>query len=201
MTPLSRMVVILASRSEARRRLLEAAGVEVICRPVGVDEEAVTASLLAEGASPRDIAGALAELKAVRVPVEGALVLGSDQVLSCEGALFSKPSAPKMAREHLERLSGRTHELWTAAALARNGSVIWRVVTRAKLTMRTLSPAFLDVYLAAMGETITNTVGAYRIEDLGAHLFTRIEGDPFTIQGLPLLEILDALRAQGVLPR
>lgn len=194
--------LILASRSAARAALLGAAGVPFEARPAPVDEVAVKAAMLAEGAPPRDIADALAELKARRgaARAPGALVLGADQVLSCDGRLFDKPFDAAEARGQLTALRDRTHELHAAAVVCEHGSPVWRHVGRARLTMRAFSDAFADAYVARQGAALSETVGGYRIEGEGAQLFARVEGDLFTVMGLPLLELLGFLRSRGVVP-
>jgi septum formation protein len=196
--------VILASASAARARLLAAAGVTVERWPAAVDEDAVRDGFQAEGATPADAAVALAELKAGRVastapPV--AIVLGADQILCCGDRWFAKPASLAEARAQLEALAGRRHELATAVVAFRNGARVWHSVTVARLWLRPCSPAFLDDYLAAIGEQALGSVGAYQIEGPGAQLLARVEGDQFAIQGLPLLEVLEFLRGQGVLAR
>ena len=197
-------LVILASASPTRSRLLRAAGVRAEVLPAAVDEAAVRDALQAEQVPPVEAAVALAELKAGRVagqaPAE-AIVLGADQILSCEGRWFAKPETLAEARAQLEQLAGRRHELATAVVALRNGARVWHQVAIARLWLRPCSGGFLDAYLAAVGEAALASVGAYHIEGLGAQLFARIEGDPFAIQGLPLLELLEFLRAQGVLAR
>ena len=196
--------LILASASPARARLLAAAGLVFEQRAAAVDEEAVLAALQAEQATPADAATALAELKAQRVAHEvppDAVVLGADQILTCAGRWFAKPSDLAAARAQRAELAGRAHELTTAVVGLRGGARIWHSVARARLWLRPCSAAFLDDYLASVGEHALATVGAYQIEGPGAQLFARIEGDHFAIQGLPLLEVLEFLRAQGVLAR
>ena len=196
--------VILASASATRARLLAAAGVTLEQRPAAVDEDAVREGLQADGATPGDAAVALAELKGGRVASQAptaAIVLGADQVLCCEDRWFAKPLDLAEARAQLEALAGRRHELATAVVAFRGGARIWHSVAVARLWLRPCSPAFLDDYLAAIGEQALGSVGAYQIEGPGAQLFARVEGDLFAIQGLPLLEVLEFLRAQGVLAR
>ncbi len=195
--------LILASASVTRAAMLEAAGVEALCAPARIDEEAARAALAQEGAGARDIADALAQMKALRVSGRhpGALVLGADQVLDCEGVRFDKPRDREDARRQLRALRGKTHELLSAAVLARDGAPIWRAVGVARLRMRAFSDAWLDFYLDGMGARLLQTVGGYEIEGLGAQLFARVEGDHFTVRGLPLLDVLEALRAQGLLGR
>jgi septum formation protein len=192
--------LILASTSAARRRLLQAAGVTVLAEAAQVDEASALESLVAEGTKPRDVADFLAELKAAKVSNRhpGALVIGADQVLALGSEVFQKPGTLDGARAQLKRLRGQTHVLSSAVVVAREGSIVWRDVREARLTMRDFSDAFLERYLADAGEGILGSVGAYHVEGLGIQLFSRIEGDTFTIQGLPLLPLLDFLRAHGM---
>lgn len=194
--------LLLASASPVRARLLEAAGVALRIAPARIDEAAVRDSLLAEGAAPRDIADRLAELKAQTVSTAnpGALVIGADQVLEFRGSVIGKSPDLASARALLRSLSGARHNLVTAAAIARDGTVLWRHVTRVGLDMRELSEAFLDAYLASEGEAILGSVGCYHLEGRGAQLFSRIDGDYFAVLGLPLLSLLDALRHLGAVP-
>jgi len=197
------MRLILASASETRAKLLKDTGVAFEIVPARVDEESVKHSLLAGKTSHRDIADALAELKALRVSGshEGALVLGADQVLSFGGALVSKCENLAEARALLLRLRGQTHELLSALVLAKDGAPVWRRVEKAALTMRDFSEAFLDDYLTREGESLLSGVGCYRLEGRGAQLFSRVSGDHSTILGLPLIPLLSALREQGVIAR
>lgn len=194
--------LVLASGSASRRRLLEAAGVPFEAVPAAVDEDEVKQAMKAEGADAFEVAEALAELKAQRVSPRfpGALVLGADQMLVCEGAWFDKPADLAGAAEHLRRLSGRPHHLLTVLCLLRDGSRIWHHRDRAELTMRPLGAAAIQSYLAEVGEAALSSVGAYQLEGRGIQLFTSISGDFFGILGLPLLPLLDMLRNHGVIP-
>lgn len=194
--------LILASASAVRRRLLEQARVPFLVRPASVDETEVIAALRAEGAAPRDVADLLAELKAVQVSraEPSVLALGADQVLELEGAILQKPEDIEGARSHLRALRGRTHRLITASVLAQEGAPIWRHVTVSRLTMRDFSESFLESYLARNAEQVLSSVGAYLLEEEGVQLFSRIEGDYFSILGLPMLPLLDMLRRYGVVP-
>ncbi len=203
MTSLALQPVVLASASAARAHMLENAGLAVERVPAGIDEDEVKRSFRREGFDAAGCATALAEAKAARVSERrtGTLVIGADQMLDCAGVWFDKPRDLADARAQLEALRGKRHELVTAAAVVENGAVIWRRVERPRLTMRDLTDRFLDRYLAAAGEQVLGTVGAYEIEGLGVQLFSRIEGDYFAILGLPLLPLLDFLRGRGVVPQ
>jgi septum formation protein len=192
--------LILASRSTGRAAMLRNARVPAEIVPAAVDETAVKAGMLAEGALPRDVADALAELKARRVAAmhPGRLVLGADQVLVCGGRIYDKPRDRAEARAQLASLRGRRHELLSAAVVFENAAPVWRHIGRASLAMRPFSDDFLDAYVEDEGDALLATVGAYRLEDGGAQLFARIDGDVFTIMGLPLLELLAFLRTRGV---
>jgi septum formation protein len=193
------MTVVLASGSAARAALLTAAGIPFVVRPAAIDERAVEIPLLAGGASPADVAGALAEAKAVAVSreAEDALVVGADQTLDLDGVRWTKPATLAEAREQLARLSGREHRLHSALAAARAGRVVWHFAASATLALRPLSATAIDAYLAAAGEAALASVGAYQIEGPAIRLFDRIDGDYFTILGLPLLPLLAYLRAEG----
>ncbi len=192
--------IILASKSAARRAVLEGAGVPFESVVAGVDEDAVKASLLAEGATPRDIADALAELKAIRVARgRQGFVIGSDQTLELDGKLYDKAESIEAARERLKLLRGKPHKLHSAVVVAKDGAPIWREVVTATLTMREFTDEFLEAYLVSEGEQALGSVGCYRLEGPGAQLFSRIEGDYFAILGLPLMGLLDLLRRHGAL--
>jgi len=193
--------VILASQSQSRRAVLSAAGVDAEAMPSYLDEEGVKAAMRADKIPVRDQAMQLAELKAVKISQrEDALVIGCDQMLSLDGIAFDKPHDLAEARKHLQRLSGKTHILETAIIICEGGAPVWRHMARPRLTMRPLSEGFIDSYIEAGGESLLSTVGAYQLEGLGAQLFTSIEGDYFSVLGLPLLPLLDYLRVRGVLP-
>jgi nucleoside triphosphate pyrophosphatase len=192
--------LILASASPSRRQMLLNAGLDFEIVPSGVDEDEVKLSLIAERASAQDIATTLAEMKAVRVSTRrpGAMVIGADSTLACQGKLYDKPPTLAAARQQLTALGGRTHELVSAVVVARNGARLWHTTETGRLTMRPLSEAFLDAYLARAGEAVCASVGAYQLEGLGAHLFSRIDGDYFTVLGMPLLPLLVFLAEHGI---
>ena len=192
--------VILASTSASRRALLTHAGVAFEARAPGVDEDAAKASLLAERATPREVADALAELKAIRVSARTpGLVIGADQTLDLGGALIDKAGSLDEARERLQRLRGRPHQLHSAVVVASDGAPIWREVETATLWVRDISDAFLEAYLQENQADLLSSVGCYRLEGPGVQLFEKIEGDYFTILGLPMLGLLDLLRRHGAL--
>ena len=192
--------VILASKSTARRAVLQAAGVAFETAVAGVDEDAVKVELLAKGASPKAIAEALAERKAVKISAARAgLVIGADQTLEFEGGLYDKVETLAAARERLMLLRGEPHQLHSAVVVACDGVPIWRETVSARLVMRDFSDAFLEAYLVEEGEAALGSVGCYRLEGMGAQLFAGIEGDYFTILGLPLMGLLELLRRHEVL--
>ena len=195
--------LILASASPARAGMLAAAGVAFEQRPAAIDEAEMKAALRADDVAPGDAALALAEMKARRIAsgAPGRLVLGADQILTCEGRWFDKPRDLAEARAQLAALAGRRHELWTAAIVIRGDARLWHEIAQARLWLRPCSDAFLDAYLDAVGDLALGSVGAYQIEGLGAQLFARVEGDRFAILGLPLIGLLECLRVQGVLLR
>ncbi|MCB1389353.1 MAG: Maf family protein [Rhodobacteraceae bacterium] len=188
-------VLTLASASAIRATLLRNAGIGIDIRPARIDEDNLRASLAAEGATAHDIADALAENKALKIAARdpAALVLGCDQLLECDGRIYAKPDTPQDAKAQLDALRGRTHRLHTAAVLYAGGRPVWRHVATPRLTMRDFSDAFRDAYVARHWTDIQHCVGCYQIEGPGIRLFERVEGDLFSIQGLPLMELLAVL--------
>ena len=196
-------VLILASASTVRARLLHDAGVSFELCPAGIDEAQIKASLLAEGLNADAIAAALAELKAVRTSSAHpqALVLGCDQTLVFEGRLVDKSADLIEARALLQQLRGKSHDLLTACALAKDGAAIWRKLVRCTLRMRPFGDAFLDEYLQSEGDKLLGSVGCYHLEGRGIQLFECVEGDYFSVLGLPLIPLLAALRDHGIIER
>ena len=194
--------LILASGSKSRARVLEAAGLAFIVEPPGLDEAVMRQAVGGKGSlSPHDMAEVLARAKAEAVSdlAPKAYVIGGDQVLALGDTIFPKPDSMEAARRQLLDLSGRTHKLHTAVAVATDGETIWAETTIATLSMRKLSPEFIGRYLAAAGEEVLGSVGAYQLESLGVQLFEKIDGDYFSILGLPLIPLLDTLRREGVI--
>jgi septum formation protein len=196
---LSEQPLVLASRSAVRRALLEAAGIPLEIAPADIDERAVERR--AGAGTAADVASLLAREKsrAGCAGLKGRLVVGADQTLALGRTRFTKPVDRDTAREQLKSLAGRTHELHSAVAVARDGRVLFSKVDTAKLTMRELSDAYIDAYLDTAGEAMMTSVGGYQLEGLGSQLFERIEGDYFTILGLPLFALLGFLRKEGCL--
>lgn len=192
------MTLILASGSAARRAILTAAGVAfAVSRPM-VDEEAIKQRLRDEELAPREQALRLAEEKALSVSrSQAGLVIGADQMLALGDSVFDKPVDIHAARKQLQSLRGRTHALLTAVVVAEGEEVLWRHLDEPKLAMRAFTEAFLECYLEDAGDAVLKSVGAYQIEGLGAQLFERVEGDHFSIMGLPLLPLLQFLRSRG----
>jgi septum formation protein len=200
MTGSSRPPVTLASKSAARQAILRNAGVTFEAVGSGVDEDAAKAGLLAEGASPREVADALAELKAFKVSTKRpGLVIGSDQTLDLDGVLFDKVDTVEAARERLLQLRGKVHKLHSAVVVARDGRPIWRVVETTRLSVRAFSEAWLDGYLQRNAPDILSSVGCYFLEGEGVQMFDRIDGDYFAILGLPVVGLFDFLRLHGAL--
>lgn len=195
--------VVLASASRVRRMILARAGVPLRAESPRIDEDEVKTALRAESAPAARVTETLAELKARRVARRnpGALVIGADQVLECNGIWFDKPADREQAVAHLRALSGKEHVLMTSACVLRDETRLWHHTELARLRLRSLSEAFIEDYLATVGDEALTSLGAYQLEGLGAQLFARIEGDYFAILGLPLLPLLDFLRSHKVVPQ
>lgn len=193
--------LILASASTTRKKMLENAGVPVMCVPAAINEQSIKHDLMAEGVLPRDMADCLAEAKARNVAFQypDSLVLGADQILVQGSDIFSKAQTRAEAKEALKRLSGNSHQLISAAVVSHQGQAVWRTISSATLKVRPLSDSFIDQYLGKLGDAAFSSVGCYQLEGLGSQLFEKIEGDYFTILGLPLLPLLDFLRARGMI--
>jgi septum formation protein len=192
---------ILASESPFRARMLSDAGLDFDTDKASIDERAIEASLAGSGTGPEDLAAILAEAKAMEVSGRhpGRLVIGCDQTLSIDERVLHKPADMDEARRRLLLLSGHTHRLSSAVAAVRDGETVWRHVSTADLTMRELDPGFVGRHLAKVGDRALTSVGAYQVEREGIQLFERIDGDHFTIVGLPMLPLLAFLREQGVI--
>lgn len=194
--------ITLASGSQVRARLLRDAGLDFDVVLPHVDEESVKASLVSEGVSSRDVADVLAEAKARKVSAkQPGLVIGCDQVLDFEGKLISKPETPTNAISHLTAMRAKRHTLLSAAVVYEDGNPVWRHVGQVRLLMRDASDAYLADYVARNWDSIQNAVGAYKLEEEGVRLFTRVDGDYFNVLGIPLLELLSYLTLKGVLPK
>jgi septum formation protein len=195
------MRLILASGSATRAALLRSARVDFLVRPAHVDERVLETPLIAAGRTPSEIAAALAEEKALEVSRRepDALVIGADQILDLAGERFTKSENRAAARAQFARLSGKTHQLHSAVAVAENGSISWHGLASASLTMRALTESEIDAYLAAAGDVVTESVGGYQVENAGIRLFDRVDGDHATILGLPLIPLFAYLRSRGIL--
>lgn len=192
--------VVLASASSTRAQMLSRAGIGCTIDPAHVDEDEIKRGMRASGATSAELAETLAELKSRKISPRhgGALVIGADQVLNCQGRWFDKPVDRAQARAQLLELRGKMHELISCVCVTRDGQRLWHHVGRARLTMRPFTEDFLEDYLDRAGDAVLHSVGAYQLEGVGAQLFSRIDGDYFTILGLPLLPLLDFLRNHGV---
>lgn len=193
--------IILASKSPFRAALMKNAGIDFTCERALLDERAVEAPLYQTGATPEDVAQILAEAKALDVSARfpDAVVIGCDQTLSLGDEIFHKPEDMEAARHHLLKLSGKTHQLNSGVVLARGGETLWRHVSIARMTMRALDPAFIGRHLGRVGNIVLSSVGAYQVEGQGIQLFEKIEGDYFTIVGLPMLPLLEKLREEKLI--
>lgn len=191
--------IILASGSSIRAALLTQAGIPFEARPARVDEDAIKAALLMEEATPRDVADALAEFKARKIAEKepGAVVIGSDQVLEYQGRILSKPETAEDAAEQLRTLRGKQHKLLSAVVVYHEAEPVWRYVGQVRLLMRDISDEYLSDYVARNWPGIGESVGSYKLEEEGSRLFSRIEGDYFTVLGLPLLELIGFLTQRG----
>lgn len=194
--------ILLASGSEIRATLLRNAGVAFEVMEARIDEDAIKSALLAESANPRDVADTLAELKARKISARmpDALVIGCDQILEVGGAILSKPKNPTEALAQLKSLQGKTHRLLSAVVIYQKNEPLWRHVGTVRLTMHENSETWLSAYVDRNWPSIQSAVGSYKLEEEGVRLFSRIEGDYFTVLGLPLLELLSYLNQRGVLP-
>lgn len=194
--------IVLASGSQIRQTLLRNAGLTFDVNPVKVDEAAIRNAMAADGASPRDIADALAEHKSRRGSQKDpdALVIGCDQVLNLNGHGLAKPETTDDARTQLDMLNGKTHQLLSAAVIYQRGEPVWRHVGVVRLTMRNATPNYLDDYIARNWDSIRHSVGGYKLEEEGVRLFHRIDGDYFHVLGIPLLELLEYLTIRGTIP-
>jgi len=195
------MHIILASTSQIRAQLLARAGLVFTTAAPRVDEQAIRAAMQADGASPRDIADNLAEAKALKISDKNpdALVFGCDQILALDDTIFAKPDTPAQAVSQLQALRGRTHHLYSAMVIYQNGLPQWRHIGHARMTMRALSDEAIAAYVAAEWDSIRHSVGCYKIEERGVQLFSQIDGDVFTIQGLPMLPLLNYLAVRGII--
>lgn len=189
--------LILASKSQARSQLLKNAGLDFTCQTAEIDERAAEKPLLEAGAPPEDIASILAQAKALDVSSAnpGCLIIGADQTLGCGNQRFNKPEDDAQARSQLLALAGKSHNLHSAVCCAKDGEILWETVSTATLTMRPLSPREIGHYMAQLGDAVRSSVGCYQLEGIGIQLFEKIEGDYFTILGLPILPLLAYLRA------
>jgi septum formation protein len=193
--------LVLASASGIRQQLLRNAGINFEVQPARIDEVALRDAMQSDDAPPRDIADALAEMKARKIAMRerDALVLGCDQVLAHRGDILGKPESPEDAKAQLLRLRGDTHQLLSAAVIYEDGAPVWRHVGMVRLTMKAFSDEYLDAYLQRNWESIRHSIGGYKLEEEGVRLFSQVQGDYFCVLGLPLLELLSFLGLRGVI--
>lgn len=193
--------IILASGSQIRQELLRNAGVLFVAQSPRVDEDAVKSALLAEAVAPRDIADALAELKAQKISAKHPedLVIGCDQVLEFQGALYSKAETKTDLIDQLSQMRGQTHRLFSAAVIFQHGEPVWRYIGKVELTMRPFSDSYIKEYVEENWDMVKSSVGGYHIETNGVRLFSSIQGDYFSVLGIPLIELLNYLSVKGVL--
>lgn len=196
------MTLILASTSQIRQQLLTAAGVPFTAQSAQIDEDMIRRSLQAEQARPRDMADTLAEMKARKIAEKrpDCMVLGCDQILELDGEVMAKPESPEDARDQLRKLRGQRHKLWSAAVIYHNAKPVWRFMGEARLVMRPLSDTYLNDYVDRNWHSIRHSVGCYKLEEEGVRLFSAVEGDSFTVMGLPLLPVLGYLGDRGLIP-
>ncbi|RGP35849.1 Maf family protein [Pseudotabrizicola alkalilacus] len=196
------MTLILASTSQIRQQMLSAAGVPFTAQPARIDEDMIRRALQAENARPRDMADTLAEMKARKIAERHpeSMVLGCDQILDFQGKVLAKPETPDVACAQLRLLRGTSHKLWSAAVIYQDAKPVWRFVAEARLVMRPISDAYLDDYVSRNWDSIRHSVGAYKLEEEGSRLFSAVEGDYFTVLGLPLLPVLGYLGDRGHIP-
>lgn len=201
-TVLTEMTLILASASPIRQQLLTAARVPFTVQTAQIDEDMIRRALQAEQARPRDMADTLAEMKARKIAEKrpDCMVLGCDQILEFQGDVLAKPETPDDARGQLQRLRGQSHKLWSAVVIYHEAKPVWRFMGEARLTMRVLSDAYLDDYLDRNWHSVRHSVGGYKLEEEGSRLFSAVEGDSFTVMGLPLLPVLGYLGDRGLIP-
>jgi len=196
------MTLILASTSQIRQQMLSAAGVPFTAQPARIDEDMIRRALQAENARPRDMADTLAEMKARKIAERHpeSMVLGCDQILDFQGKVLAKPETPEVACAQLRLLRGTSHKLWSAAVIYQDAKPVWRFVAESRLVMRPISDAYLDDYVSRNWDSIRHSVGAYKLEEEGSRLFSAVEGDYFTVLGLPLLPVLGYLGDRGHIP-
>lgn len=193
--------LILASQSQARQSLLAGAGLSFTCQPAHIDEDSVKQTLKQQGKTASDLALKLAQDKALKISTQNpdSLIIGGDQTLDCNGTWLDKPTSRAEAKNHLTLMRNTTHSLYSAVCLAQGGDIVWQTVSPVHLTTWDYPDTFMENYLNTMGDGVMDTVGGYKLEHHGATLFSQIQGDYFTVLGLPLLPLLNELRNRGIL--